>query len=156
MAYQMRGKLYEDFELGAEYETMSRTVTEADVVLFAGLAGDFNPLHTDEEYAKKYTPFGTRIAHGALILAIATGMANQMGWFEGTTVAVVEFVTRFTRPVRFGDTIRLKLIVRDKRESEKADRGVIVFGVNVLNQRDETVLEGTWTIILRRRAQQNQ
>jgi acyl dehydratase len=150
MGYQMRGKTFDEFNVGDEFYTASRTITEADVVNFAGLSGDFNPLHTDEAFMKS-SPFGTRIAHGVLSLAVATGLANQLGIFEGTTIAVLEMVSRFTGVVKFGDTIRLVLKITDKKETKKPDKGIANVEIKVLNQRDESVLEGTWRIMLARK-----
>lgn len=150
MGYQMRGKTFDEFIIGEEYYTASRTITESDVATFAGLSGDYNPLHTDETFMQN-SPFGTRIAHGALILSVATGLANQLGIFEGTTIAVLEMVTRFTGAVKNGDTIRLVQKITEKKESKKPDRGVVNVGIKVLNQRDESVLEGIWVIMLTRK-----
>ncbi|MGQ9823429.1 MAG: MaoC/PaaZ C-terminal domain-containing protein [Desulfotomaculales bacterium] len=150
MGYQVRGKTFDELNIGDEFFTAARTVTEADVVNFAGLSGDFNPLHTDETFGKT-TPFGTRIAHGVLIQAIATGLANQLGIFEGTTIAVLEMVSRFTGAVKFGDTIHVVMRVKEKRESKKPDRGLVNVEVRVLNQREEPVLEGNWLIMLVRK-----
>jgi len=149
MSYKVRGKSFDQFSVGDEFYTASRTITEADVVAFAGLSGDYNPLHTDQTFMEK-TAFGGRIAHGALILSVATGLANQLGIFEGTTIAVLEMTTRFTGAVKFGDTIRTVLTITDKKESKKPDRGVVNVGIKVLNQRDESVLEGTWVVMLTR------
>jgi hypothetical protein len=82
MSYQPRGLTFEQFNVGDTHICQGRTITEADVVHFAGISGDYNPLHTNEEYGKT-TPFGGRIAHGVLVLAIATGQINQTGLFEG-------------------------------------------------------------------------
>ncbi|MGB9846421.1 MAG: MaoC/PaaZ C-terminal domain-containing protein [Desulfotomaculales bacterium] len=150
MGYQFRGKTFDELNVGDEFFTAARTVTEADVVNFAGLSGDFNPLHTDETFGKT-TPFGTRIAHGVLIQAIATGLANQLGIFEGTTIAVLEMVSRFTGAVKFGDTVHVVMRVKEKRESKKPDRGLVDVEVRVLNQREEPVLEGNWLIMLVRK-----
>ena len=149
MTYQPRGLSFDQFNAGDEWETASRTVTEADIVNFAGLSGDFNPLHTDEEFARG-TPFGGRIAHGVLGLAVATGLANQLGIFEGTTIAVLEMVTRFTGAVRPGDTVNLSLKIAEKKESRKTDRGIIQVAVNLANQRRESVMQGQWTIMMAR------
>lgn len=143
-----RGLTYDEFEIGAIYPSQARTVTEGDVVNFAGLSGDFNPLHTDAEFAKT-TPMGARIAHGVLILAMATGMANWMGIFEGTTIALMEQVTRYKGAVKFGDTIRLEMEVVEKKPTSKPDRGVVKFAVRVKNQRDEHVVEGEWTLMMK-------
>jgi len=149
MDYILKGKKYDEFSIADEFVTASRTITEGDVSLFAGLSGDFNPLHTDEEYAKK-TPFEGRVAHGILSLAVATGLANQLGIFEGTTIALLNMTIRFTGVVKFNDTIRLKLTVADKKETSKPDRGVVIFDFNVLNQEDKSVIEGQWIIMLKR------
>lgn len=119
---------------------------------FAGLSGDFNPLHVDEELARR-GPMKGRIAHGMLVLAIATGQANQLGIFEGTTLALLGMdKIRWTAPVRLGDTIHTVLTVREIRESSRPDRGVVVLDVAVLNQRDETVCQSEWTTLMARRA----
>lgn len=150
MAYKIRGLTFDKMKVGDEFYTASRTITEADVVNFAGLSGDYNPLHTDEEWVKVNTSFGGRIAHGVLIQAIATGLANQLGIFEGTTIAVIEMTTRFVGAVRFGDTIRTVLKVSEKKESKKADRGIVTVAIEVRNQKDEAVLQGKWLVMLKR------
>ncbi|HVA24988.1 MAG TPA: MaoC/PaaZ C-terminal domain-containing protein [Chloroflexota bacterium] len=144
------GLFFEEFEEGKEYVTRARTITEADVVAFAGVSGDFNPLHTDAELMKA-SEFGERIAHGMLVSSIGTGLSSQMGWFEGTTVALLEVTFRFKGPVKFGDTVRLVITVKEKKPTRKPDRGVLIVEANVLNQRDETVIEGQWTTMMRRR-----
>jgi len=149
MPYQPRGITFDQFNVNDEWETAARTITEADIVNFACLSGDWNPLHTDEEFARG-TPFGSRIAHGVLGLAVATGLANQLGIFEGTTIAVLEMVTRFTGAVRPGDTISLSLKVAEKKESRKGDRGIVHVAANLVNQRRENVMEGQWTIMMTR------
>lgn len=149
MAFKMRGLTFDQFEEGQTFETMSRTITEADVVQFAGISGDFNPLHTDEEFMKS-SPFGGRIAHGMLCASVATGLANQLGIFEGTTIAVLQITLKFTGAVRFGDTVRLKLTCREKKESSKGSKGTAVFACELLNQRDEKVLDSEWVILLRK------
>jgi acyl dehydratase len=145
-----RGYYYDDFEIGAVLESQARTVTEADVVSFAGLSGDFNPLHTNAEFGKT-TPFGERIAHGVLVVAMATGMANWMGHFEGTTIALVEQTIRYRGAVKFGDTIRLVMEVIEKKETSKPDRGLVNIAARVLNQRDEVVVDGEWLHLMRRK-----
>lgn len=143
-----RGLTFDQFQLGDRYISQSRTVTEADVVTFAGLSGDFNPLHTDAEFGRK-TPFGERIAHGMLIAAMSTGMANWTGVFEGTTLALMEQVIRYKGAVRFGDTVHLELEVLEKKPTSKSDRGVVRFAARVCNQRQETVIDGEWTLLMR-------
>ena len=100
----------------------------------------------------KATPFGGRIAHGVLTLAVATGLTNQLAIYEGTTMALMDLTVRFTGVVRFGDTVHVLLTPTEKKEHKKLDRGIVVFGLQVRNQRDETVLEGSWTCLQRRRS----
>lgn len=150
MAYKPRGLTFDQMNEGDQFFTASRTITEADVVAFTGLSGDFNPLHTDEEWAKKNTPFGTRIAHGALILSVATGLINQLGIFEGTTIAVTEMNSRFMKAVLFGDTVHVVLTVVEKKESKKPDRGTVNVEMAVLNQNEEVALRVNIMIMLKR------
>ncbi len=147
-----RGLTFEQFEVGKTFISQSRTVTEADVVAFAGLSGDFNPLHTDALFASE-TPFGERIAHGMLIASMATGMSNWTGVFEGTTIALMEQVIRYKGAVKFGDTIHLELTVATKKETSKSDRGVVTFDTQVINQEGTMVIEGQWVLMMRREAE---
>ncbi len=149
MTYKPRGLAFDQFNVGDVFVCQARTVTEADTVNFAGVAGDYNPLHTDEEFGKM-TPFGSRIAHGVLGLAIATGQANQLGIFEGTTIALMNQTIKYTGAVKFGDTIHLELKVAEKKESSKPDRGVVTFDATVQNQHGKSVIEGQWVLLMKR------
>ena len=142
------GLYYEDFEVGHVYRTPSRTVTEADIVAFAGLSGDYNPLHTDETYAAT-TPFGKRVAHGPLGLAILTGLSARTGLFEGTTLAMLGMTWRFVGPIFPGDTVHGEMAVKAKRETSKPGRGIIDRDVRLVNQRGEVVQEGVFTVMVR-------
>jgi acyl dehydratase len=147
MTYKFKGKTFDEFKMGDEFTTASRTITEADVVNFAGLSGDFNPLHTDEEFGKS-TPFKGRVAHGMLSVAVATGLANQLGIFEGTTVALLSMTINYKGAAKFGDTIHLVLKVADKKETSKGDKGIATFDTIVYNQNDEPIIEGQWVVML--------
>ncbi len=149
MAYKPRGLTFEQFNIGDVFVCQARTVTEADTVNFAGVSGDFNPLHTDEEFGKT-TPFGGRIAHGVLGLAIATGQANQSGVFEGTTMALMQQTVKYVGAVKFGDTIHLELKVAEKKETSKTDRGVVTFDATLLNQHGKAVIESQWVLMMKR------
>jgi acyl dehydratase len=149
MSYKPRGLTFDQFNVGDVFVCQARTVTEADTVNFAGVSGDYNPLHTDEEFGKT-TPFGGRIAHGVLALAIATGQANQLGIFEGTTIALMTQTVKYTGAVKFGDTIHLELKVAEKKESSKPDRGVVTLDTTVLNQQGKAVIEGQWVLMMKR------
>jgi acyl dehydratase len=145
-----RGRYFEDFSIGEVLVTNRRTITEADIVCFAGLSGDFNPLHTDEVYGQS-TPFGGRIAHGMLVVSVGTGLVNQTGWFAGTTLALLEISRKFVGAVKPGDTVRVGMEVAQARETSRPDRGIVTFNVKVTNQRDESVVEGQEIVMLRRR-----
>ena len=147
----MRGLYWEEWEIGAEFESPARTVTEADIVQFAGLSGDYNPLHVNEEYCKT-TMFGGRIAHGPLVYAIAAGLLFQLHLYDDTLIAFLGFEDlRFTKPVKPGDTIHARVKVLDKQETSKPDRGVMKRQLQVINQRGEVVQEGRQAFLLKRK-----
>jgi 3-hydroxybutyryl-CoA dehydratase len=141
---------YEDFTAGATLESRGRTVTEADIVNFAGLSGDFVELHTNEEFARQ-SPFGRRIAHGALIFSISTGLMTQMNVINDTVLAFYGIdKLRFTGPVFIGDTVRVTKRVIELREKD-AQRGVVTFETQVLNQNNEPVLVYSDKLLLKRK-----
>lgn len=147
----MRGMHWEEWEIGAEFESPARTVTEADIVAFAGLSGDYNPLHVNEEYCRT-TIFGGRIAHGPLIYAIAAGLLFQLHLYDDTLIAFLGFESlKFTKPVKPGDTIHARIKVLEKRETSNPDRGVMKRRLEVLNQRGEVVQEGIQAFLLKRK-----
>lgn len=145
-----RGLYFEDLEVGWKARTPGRTVTEADIVGFAGLSGDYMPLHTDAEYARG-TIFGERVAHGLLGLAIASGLAARLGFLEETVEAFTGLEWKFRAPIRIGDTIRVEIEVAQKRPMPDRHAGFIVFNVQVVNQRGEVVQKGQWTLLVRAR-----
>jgi acyl dehydratase len=149
MPYRPRGLTFDQFSVGDSYTCQERTITEADVVNFAGISGDFNPLHTSEEYGKT-TPFGGRIAHGVLVLAIATGQINQLGLFEGTTLALLQQTIKYVGPVKFGDTIHLEATIAEKKESSKPDRGILTMNNKVVNQHGQAVIEVQEVVMIKR------
>jgi acyl dehydratase len=145
------GRFWEEFTVGEVLVTGRRTIDGGDVSRYAGLSGDFNPLHVDAEFAKT-TPFGERVAHGILTLAVSHGQQNLGGWFEGTTLALLGLDRlRFTAPVKFGDTVRTELTVKETRPSSKPDRGVVVFEVAIKNQRGDVVCAYEEAVLLARR-----
>lgn len=145
-----RGHFFSDFEPDQVFTTGRRTVTEADVVAFAGLSGDFNPLHTDQVFAEQ-TPFGQRIAHGMLSASISTGLAQTLGIFEGTTLALMEQTFQYKAPVFFGDTIHLRLTVSELKPSSKGGKGVVTFRSEVVKQDGTVVVDGRWVVLMRDR-----
>jgi acyl dehydratase len=150
MLHTARGRTFDEFMVDEEIESGARTVTEADVVNFACLAGDFQPEHMNDEYARN-GPFGERVAHGLLILSMATGLLNQTGSFEGTSIAILEVTAKFLKTVKFGDTIRAIQKILGKKETSKPDRGVLSTRITVLNQDDQAILEADLVVLLYRR-----
>ena len=150
MLQKARGRTFDEFMIGEEIASGARTVTETDVVNFACLSGDFQPEHMNEEYARK-SPFGERVAHGLLILSIATGLLNQTSAFEGTSIAILEVKAKFLKTVKFGDTIRAIQKIVGKKETSKPDRGVLSTRITVLNQDDKAILEADLAVMLYRR-----
>ena len=145
----MTGLYWDEWEIGAEFFSSARTITEADIVNFAGISGDYNPLHIDEEFCKK-TQFGTRIAHGPLIYSIAAGLLFQLHLYDDTLIAFLGFDSlKFTKPVKIGDTIHVRIEVLEKRQTSKPDRGVMKRLLQVLNQEDEIVQEGVQAFLLK-------
>jgi acyl dehydratase len=142
---------FEDIDVGFRFETSARTVSEEDLREFAALSGDFNPLHTDADFAAS-SIYGRQIAHGALVLSLATGLRQRTGLFDGTLMGLLEIRSwRFLRPVFAGDTIRVVSEVTALRETSKPDRGVMTQRVDVRNQHDELVQEGELVALVRRR-----
>ena len=145
-----RGLYFSEFEVGREFISVGRTITETDVVSFAGLSGDFNPLHVDATFAAK-TPFGQRIAHGMLAASVSTGLGQTLGIFEGTTLALMAQTFEYKGPVFFGDTLRFRLTVSSAKPSSKGGKGVIVFTSDIIKQDDSVAVTGTWTVLFRDR-----
>ena len=128
-------RYYDDFELKDIIVSRARTVTESDIVMFAAFSGDWHPLHTDEEYSKKAL-FGERIAHGFLVLSIATGL---MGLAE---MAILAFYgmdrVRFLAPTKIGDTLHIEMVVTEKTDRNNKE-GLVTFKTTIKNQKDEAV-----------------
>ncbi|MCL5998344.1 MAG: MaoC family dehydratase N-terminal domain-containing protein [Chloroflexi bacterium] len=144
----LHGLFFEDFIIGDKATSTTRTITESDIVMFAGLSGDYNELHTSEAYAAK-TMFGKRIAHGMLGLSIASGLAFQMGFLVGTVDAFRSVEWEFSAPIFIGDTIRLEAEVAEIKAFPRLGNGRVVFKVAVKNQSDQVVQRGTWSLLVR-------
>jgi acyl dehydratase len=142
-----RGLSFDQFEIGDRYVSQGRTVTEADVVNFAGLSGDYTQLHTDEEHAKG-SLFGKRVAHGVLVLSISTGLAVRLGFIEGTALAFRELTCKFSQPTFFGDTIHVKARVKELKPMPRLGGGSVIFDVWVINQEGKTVQKGEWNMLI--------
>lgn len=142
-------KTFDEYQLDETLVSRTRTITEADIVNFAGLSGDFHELHMSEEYARR-GPFGRRIAHGALIFSISTGLTIQMGASENILAFYGLDKLRFVKPVFIGDTIRVKKRVMELAAKD-AQRGVVAFETTVLNQADEPVIVYVDRVLVKRR-----
>jgi acyl dehydratase len=145
----MTGLYFEDFEVGREFETAGRTITESDIVLFAGITGDWTELHTNAEFAKS-TIFGQRIAHGALIFSITTGLLVRLGFIEKTVLAFYGVDRlRFTKPVFIGDTI--KAVGKVVEKEDKGNYGVVTIECKTVKQTGEVVMTCNFKIAVKKR-----
>jgi acyl dehydratase len=149
-SFERCGLWFDELEPGLRVVSPGRTVTESDLVQFAGLSGDHTQLHTDEEYCRT-TPFRRRIAHGMLVQAIATGLGARTGIYEGTIQALSDMTIRWRAPVFPGDTIRLELVVERIDPEPSRRSGLVIFAARVLNQDDKVVSEGEWSTRMLRR-----
>lgn len=148
-----QGMYFEEFEVGQRIVSVGRTVTESDVVTFAGLSGDYNQIHTDAEFSRN-TPFGERIAHGLLGLSIASGLAMRTGVLEGTVLAFREINEwKFVKPICIGDTIHVELEVVETKAMPRIGGGMVGIAVEVINQQGEVTMRGRWTVLVQSRPQ---
>jgi acyl dehydratase len=141
---------YDDFNVGDEFITVRRTITESDVMSFAGLSGDFNPLHTDQVFAET-TIYGQRIAHGLIGLAISTGLKQRLGVFDGTVIGFLGAEWNFRKPLLIGDTVHCRILIEDMRLTKNPTRGIVRQKVELINQANELVQEGVHTVMLKTR-----
>jgi len=145
------GLFFEEFEPGQTIVSPARTITEADVVSFAALSGDWNAIHTDAVYAAEHT-FGQRVAHGLLIMSIASGLAMRLGFLEETALAFREIGDwKFSLPVYIGDTVHLRATVTETKAMARLGGGLVSLKVEVVNQDDKVVQRGTWSVLVKGR-----
>ncbi len=144
----MPGLYFEEFSVGQKIASVGRTVTEGDIMTFAGLTGDYNQIHTDAAFAAG-TQFGQRIAHGLLGLSIAVGLLMRTGVLEGTVLAFREIVEwKFVKPVFIGDTLRVEMEVKELKAMPRIGGGQALVALDVKNQKDETLMRGTLTVLV--------
>ena len=149
-----RDKDFDGYAVGEVIPAPSRTITEADLVNFAGVSGDYHPLHVDEEYAKA-SPFGSRIAHGMLTVSVVSGLMFAAGLASEHSMGFLGVEgLRFKSPVYPGDTVGVRIEVAGKRETSRGDRGVVTFHFQALNvsRGGEVACEGDWVQMYRRGA----
>lgn len=150
MAFSSTHLYFDDVEVGQEWESAGRTVTEADVVNFAGVSGDFNPIHMDHEYAKT-TPFRRPIAHGLLVFSMASGLGVNCPPMR--TMAFMQVREwNFREPTFTGDTVRLRSKVLEKNIRGRGRRGEITWYRGVVNQEGKIVQDGILVTLIEGRA----
>lgn len=151
-------KYFEDMQVGDKCISVGRTVTEADIVNFAGISGDYNILHTDAEYAKTSIA-GQRLAHGMLPLVIASGLYTRTPYgmsMTGTLTAFVEIKSwKFKKPVLIGDTVHVEVEIAEKTDARPdSASGKIVMKRTIFNQKNEIVQEGEFILLIKKRSAQ--
>ncbi len=146
-------KFYEDFQVGQEWTSPGRTVTEADVTTFAMLSGDYDEIHTNEDFCQRESAYKTRIAHGMLGLSLVEGLKKRIPAFADTRyIASLEWSWKFSGPIFIGDTVHVKFRIARMRESKsKPDRAIIWESNQMINQRGEVVQEGEHSLMIWRR-----
>ena len=143
-----RGMYFEEFEIDQKLRTPGRTITETDIVNFAGVSGDFTSIHTDSVYTQT-SPIGQRVAHGLLIISVVTGLAARSGFLEGTVLVFREIMDwKFSKPVFIGDTIHAEFEVKDKKSLPRLGGGAIILLIRVINQKDEIVMKGRFNLLM--------
>lgn len=148
MSYQPRGRYFSQFQVGDRITTAGRTITEADVVTFAGLSGDHNQIHTNADFAAEDT-FGQRVAHGLLVQSIATGLAVRTGVIEGTVLAFRELSCKFSKPVYLGDTVHVEIEIVQTKALRRVGGGNVTMKYSVVNQNGDKVQRGEWVMLVK-------
>jgi 3-hydroxybutyryl-CoA dehydratase len=140
---------FEDYEVGQTVTSPGRTITEADVVTFAGLSGDFNSIHTDAEYAAGQ-PYGRRVAHGLLGMSIGVGLIIRLGFIEETILGFREIDGwKFSAPIFLGDTIHVEAEVSQTRAIHRLGGGLVTLQVEIRNQAGKVVQQGNWSMLVK-------
>ena len=144
----MTGLYFEEFSVGQKITSVGRTVTEDNIMNFAGLTGDYNQIHTDAHFAAS-TQFGQRIAHGLLGLSIGVGLLMRTGVLEGTVLAFREIVEwKFIKPVFIGDTIHVEMEAKELKVLPRIGGGQAMVALEVKNQNNETLQRGTLAVLV--------
>jgi acyl dehydratase len=148
------GLYVEEFEIGKTLVTPGRTIGEGDINIFAGLVSDFTPVHVDAAYASK-TQFGGRIAHGTLTMSTAIGLLTQLNLLGDGVIALLNLNWDFKGVVLIGDTIYAHVTPVEARKTSRPGAGIVKFGFEVVNQRDEKIQIGTMTVMMKTKEHPN-
>lgn len=150
MSFTSQHLFFDDVAVGQQWESLGRTITQTDIVNFAGISGDFNPIHMDHEFART-TPFRQPIAHGLLVFSVGSGLGVNAPPMR--TLAVLEVREwHFRGPIFIGDTIHVRCTVLAKEPRGRGRRGVITWGRQILNQEAKVVQEGVTLTLVEGRA----
>jgi len=142
-----QGRYFEEFQVGDTFVSAGRTITETDIVNFAGITGDWTQIHTNAVVARQGV-FGRRIAHGLLGLSAASGLLAQLGFIEGTTLAFRELTWKFSQPTFIGDTIHAEATVTKAKAMQRLGGGAVTLEVQVINQEDNVAQRGKWVLLI--------
>jgi acyl dehydratase len=146
----MEGKYFEELQIGQEFPTRGRTLTETDIVLYSGLSWDHNPEHTDAEFAKG-TVFKERVAHMLLSLVFANGLSASTGFLRGTARGFLGMSWKTLSVCRIGDTLHVIERISEKEDTSRPGVGIVKIGIEVINQRGEVVSRGERTMLVAHR-----
>lgn len=142
------GLFFEELPVGWEVTSPLRTITADDIDSFTALSGDRNPLHTDAEFAER-SRYRGRIAHGLLGLIAASGLASTLGFLEGTVEAFLSLEWQFRHPLLIGDTVQIRARVTEKKALPGETSGLVIFAIDLCNQKGQAVQRGTWRLLIR-------
>lgn len=145
--FESHGRYFEEFQVGDTVISAGRTITEADIVNFAGLTGDFTQLHTNAEAARQGA-FGQRVAHGLLGLSVASGLLAQTGFIQDTILAFHDLEWKFSLPIFIGDTIHTTAAVTELRPMRRLGGGVVTLEIEIINQAGKRVQSGKWVTLI--------
>jgi 3-hydroxybutyryl-CoA dehydratase len=144
-----RGAYFEEYEIGQTVTSPGRTATETDVVSFAALSGDWNPIHTDAAAAAQ-GPFGQRVVHGLWGLSVGVALVMRLGILEETVIAFREVSHwKFSLPIFIGDTIHVQATVSDTRPVRRLGGGLVTIQVEIMNQDGKIVQQGSWVVLVK-------
>ncbi len=141
------GRFFEEYEVGQKLVSRRRTITEADIVQFGSLTGDFNPMHFDADYMQDHM-LGQRVAHGMLTVSYAVGQAYQLGFLEQTVLSFRSIEMKFSEPVFIGDTIHVELTVSETKAARRLGGGTVTLDVRIINQHGNAVQKGQWVVLV--------